>query len=249
MNRRTVAAMVIVASLVGAGIPILTSEQLPGDLGAMTDGSSSFSGSPRAQATRPSTPSPQSDEPSPIVSPAEGTAGSGGLAEDFDQLVTGAEVSRWDVDGEARLEVAALPTAVQRSARLTADVDAVACRPLPPGMQRLSAVFMLDALPPADVAALALSSSGDRNASLGIAPDGRSTLSGKPTPASIQPNVWYRWSVAAVSGAVTTSLLDDEGNVLAELAVDGEDLLGDSFCLSTRAPARVHLDYLTVENP
>jgi hypothetical protein len=202
-----------------------------------------------AEATISSKPSPDPDEPSPILTPAGDTAGSTGLAEGFDRLVTGATIAGWEVEGEARLEVAALPTAVQRSARLTADLDGVACRPLPPGMQRLSAVFMLDALPPAEIATLAVLTSGNETASVTIAPDGRSTLSGRRTPASVQATAWYRWSVVAESDAVTTSLLDEEGNVLAEHAIDGEGVLGDSFCLSTRAPARVHLDSLIVENP
>jgi hypothetical protein len=249
MNRRTVAAMVVVASLVGAGIPILMSDQLPGDLGAMTEATRSSSASPLAEATSWPRTAPPPGEPSPPESPAEGTAGSVGLAEDFDRMVTGGDVSGWEVEGKARLEVAALPTAVQRSARLTADVDGSACRSLPPDMQRLAAAFMLDALPPAEIAALALMSSGNQTVALTIAPDGRSTLSGRLTPAFIRAGTWYRWSVVAGSGAVTTSLLDDGGNVLAEHAIDGDDGLGDSFCLSTRAPARVHLDSLTMENP
>ena len=249
MNRRTVAAMVVVASLVGAGIPIMMSDQPPGDLGAVTEPSTSSPGSRASEAASSSPISSQSDRPSPLASPAEDTAGSAGLAEDFDRLVTGEGVPGWEVDGDARLEVAALPTAVQRSARLETDSDGMACRPLPPGMQRLSAVFMLDALPPAEILTLALATEGGQNVSLAISPDGRSSLSGTPTPAAIQADTWYRWSVVTVSGAVTTSLLDAEGNVLAEHAVAGEDAVGNSFCLSTRAPARVHLDSLTVENP
>ena len=178
--------------------------------------------------------------------PAADTAGSTRRVEDFDLLPTDSDVPEWAIAGSATLDVAAMPTAMDRSARLTADARGRACRALSDEITSLTADFMVEPLPPQSVSVLTIELAEDSAVTLTVAAEGaRLTDSSERIP--LESRGWYRWSVSRGDDSYQVALSEVDGAELGRAEVGAPDAAAQRFCISTESPTRIYLDTLTVE--
>ena len=184
------------------------------------------------------------------ASPGEGVAGSNRLVTDFDLLPTDSEVEAWSLSDGARLLVAALPTAVDRSARLQGIGLASGCTDLGVAFSTFEVMFMLDAVPAGGVTLLNLEID-DGSAQRVSLSDGHATVAASGDPVEPQARTWYRWVVRSAGEEVRTSLRSADGNPLAEAAAPRLDpgARATEFCMTTLAPSRLYLNEINVEAP
>lgn len=242
MDRRSGLLTLIAAAVIGALVPIAISGEVPG-LG-MAEG--------RPSPIPAATPSPTSDaSASPSSGPTasgEGTAGSNRLSESFDEQPMDAEVEGWEVTDEASLTIAALPTAVDRSARLSTSEQGRACRSLPEGLTTLVADFMIDR--PTDEAVDILSLRGPDGSAVSLTvSETSSTEDGASGGAAVEPRTWYRWSVSVESDQLRLSLGRAGEDPTSPATVRAPDGPLAQLCISTLAPTRIFLSHLIVEGP
>lgn len=196
------------------------------------------------------TPSAQpSTSPSP-ANPGEDVAGSNRLVTDFDVLPTGSEVEGWSVSDGARLQVAALPTAVDRSARLEGTGRASACRDLGVAVSNFEIMFMLDAVPAGGVTLFNLDVDDGSAQSVSLT-DGRVTVAAIGDAVELEARTWYRWVVRSARDEVRMSLHSADDSPLAEAVATGLDpgAQATEFCMTTLAPSRLYLTEMNVETP
>ena len=224
-------AVVLVAGLAGAAVAIVVLAQ-PAEIAVER-------ASPTPRSTT-STSLPPSDQPT------EDVAGSSGLVDDFDRLAIGADIDGWTLTDAATIDVAARPSAVDRSLRLSADADGRACRELDVAIGAVTADFMLDALPSDGVPVLTLELVDETALTLTVY-DGAVTLADSTSSAPIEPHAWYRWTVVAEEGEGRMTLLGPGDTWLAEASIPVPEAHATRFCLTTAGPARAYLDTLTVE--
>ena len=197
----------------------------------------------------PPTESPSS-APEPFASerpaPTGDTAGSSGLALSFDMLPTGAAITDWVITGDGTFEVTAVPTAVNRSARLAAGSRAIACLPLDAMLGTLTAAFMVDAAPSGEQQLLAVNLADGTILALRSSANGMVGVDSADA-VSLEPGAWYRLRVSAAAEHVEVRLLNAADDVLtgARVPADGGRAIG--FCITSIAPMRVYLDQFIVE--
>jgi hypothetical protein len=204
-------------------------------------------------------PGPRSAEPSGLTSPGAGpvtetpeptggVAGSRRLVADFDMLPTDSRIDGWTLTDGARLETAAQPTAVDRSARLDGEETATACQDLDIELAALDATFMLDDVPEGQVTLLALALDDGSTHRLTL-DEGRATAiaSGRAVP--LEPGAWYRWVVEHGDDGLRLRLLSADGTPLTEGVTppDSASSRAIEFCMTVAASARLYLSDLTVE--
>jgi hypothetical protein len=202
-------------------------------------------GTPSAQPSTASTASV------PTASPGEDVAGSNGLVTDFDLLPTGSEVEGWSLSDGARLTVAAMPTAVDRSARLEGIGRASACRNLGVAFSDFEIIFMLDAVPTGGVTLFNLDIDGGSAQSVSLT-DGRVTVAGIGDAVELEARTWYRWVVRSARDEVRMSLQSADESLLAEAVAPGLDPGAQAmeFCMTTLAPSsRLYLTQMNLETP
>jgi hypothetical protein len=222
MDRRTIIVVSLLAGLLGAAVAMLASGPRPETM----DGAR-----PAAPDEMPS----PSGQPSPVRT--AGTATSTRLVEDFDMLPTGGDVPEWISSDDITLDVAAVPTAVDRSARLTAQGRGSACRPVAAGIDRLTADFMFEPLPTDSLTVLAIEFADGSVVALSVSAEGTQLKAGE----------WYRWSVSRTRGSLELALFDVDGTELGAAEAGAPSADAEQFCIATESPTRVYLDSLTVE--
>lgn len=235
MDRRTTIAVLFLAPLLGAAVAVFVSGAGP-DLGSVEEGRARSPGA---------TPAP-SPSPDASILPTEGTAASTILVEDFDMLPTGGEVPEWNPTGGVTLDVAVLPTSVDRSARLTAEGAGMVCRPLRHKIASLTADFMMEPLPSERVSVLTVELTGEHAVTLTVSADG-AQLTDSSEQIDLEARAWYRWSVARADGSFEIALSEVDGADLGSAEVEAPDAAAERFCISTEAPTRLYLNSLTVE--
>jgi len=224
-------ALVFVAGLAGAAVAIVVS------------------GQPAEIAVEGASPSPRptpSASLRPSASPTEEVAGSRRLVDDFNGLAIDTEIDGWTVTDTATIDVAARPSAVERSLRLSADAGGRACRDLNVAIGTVTADFMLDALPSNGVPVLTLELADETALTLTVV-DGAATLAESTTPIPIEPHAWYRWAVVVEESEGRLTLIGPDDARLADASIPAPEAHATRFCLTTAGPARAHLDTLTVE--
>jgi hypothetical protein len=233
MDRRTTIAVLLLALPLGAAVAMVA-----------------LGGSPHVEpvgdrpAGNPTTTSSPSTHES--IMPTAGTAASTRLVQDFDILPTGSDVPEWASTDTVILDVAAVPTAVDRSARLTAEGMGSACRPLSAEIVSLTADFMIEPLPTDGFQILAIELADGSVVTLSVTAEG-AQLTDSSDPIGIEARAWYRWSVSRNEGWFELALFDVDGAALRVDEVEARDAAAKRFCISTEAPTRVYLDALTVE--
>lgn len=237
MDRRTTIAVLLLAPLLGAAVAMFASGGAPD---VAVDGEPA--GSP-APTPSPSTPSPSTHA---SITPTADTAGSTILVEDFDMFPTGGDVPGWASTGTATLDVAAVPTAVDRSARLTAARGGSACRPLTGEVAGVTADFMLEPLPSDRLTILTVELAGASAVSLTVSAEGARLTDGSER-IGLEPRTWYRWSASRDDESFQLALSDLDGAELGVAEAEVRDAAAEEFCISTEAPTRMYLDTLTVE--
>lgn len=187
---------------------------------------------------------------SPTASPGEDVAGSSRLLNDFDLLPTDSEVEGWSLSDGARLLVAPLPTAVDRSARLEGTGRASACRDLGLPFSTFEVVFMLDAVPAGGTTLLRLETDRGSGRRVSLS-DGRASVAVIGEAVELEARTWYRWVVRNVGEDVLTSLRSADGSSLAEAVAPGgrPGAHATEFCMTTLASSRLYLNQLNVETP
>lgn len=212
-------------------------------------------------------PGPGSAQPSSVVSsaaqlvdetsgPADGVAGSQRLVMDFDMLPTGSRIDGWTLTAGARLETAAQPTAVDRSARLDGEGSATACQDLDielSGLEDielagLGATFMIDSVPEGEVTLLALAL--DDGSTHRLTPtDGNATAIATGQAVALEPGTWYRWVVVNGDEGSHLRLLAADGTLLTDAVVPrrAANARATQFCMTAAPSTRLYLSDLTVE--
>ncbi|MGH2429209.1 MAG: hypothetical protein ACRDGV_10085 [Candidatus Limnocylindria bacterium] len=229
--------------LVAGGVAIATASLLSpaprGPIGALTP-----SPAQPTAATSPATQPPLDSTPAP----AEGVAGSLSLVSDFDLLPTNSRIDGWTLTEGARLETAAQPTAVDRSARLDGAGTAIACQDLDIELSMLEAVFMVDSVPPGQVTLLTLALEGGSTQRLTLT-DGSATLAATGQPVELESGIWYGWAVTNGGEGFRTSLLAADGTLLADAVtpVREGDARATEFCMTAAPSTRLYLSYLRLE--
>lgn len=183
----------------------------------------------------------------PAKSVGHQVAGSRALALDFDTLPTESVVQGWTVTSDDRLNVAAVPTAVDRSARLEGGGDSAACHPIGFAIGTFEATFMVDTV---SAGGLALAIDFDDGSVLEITvADSEASMGEWPGPVAVDAGDFYRWEVSRAAGGYRATLFDEGGDRLAvaEAVPGGEH--ATAVCMSVIAPARAYLDELRVETP
>lgn len=181
---------------------------------------------------------------------AAGVAGSQALLTDFDLFATDSEVEGWSTGISARLVVAAVPNAADRSAQLDGTRLSRACRDLDIRFSALEATFMFDAVPTAGLTVLRLALDDGTAPRLSLS-DGRATVAITDDGSMLEADTWYRWLVHRDGTGLEMSLLAPDGMVLSNAvapAVD-EGTRATEFCMGSRAPARLYLTELKLETP
>lgn len=201
---------------------------------------------------------PASGEPSPAASadagpagatpgPTGGVAASTRLVTDFDMLPTGSPIDGWTLSADGRLETAAQPTAVDRSARLEGEGGATACQDLDVELALLEANFMIDSLAEGDVTLLALAMDGGSTYRLQLA-DGSASLFDSAHHIELEPGAWYRWMIRSANEGEELRLLAADGTLLAEeRRPEGANARATEFCMTAPPHTRLYLSELTVE--
>jgi hypothetical protein len=185
----------------------------------------------------------------PLARATDGTAGSAGLLETFDSLAIGDAIPGWTVSSGAAIDVAALPTAVDRSLRLTAPGDGRACREAGTALGSVKADFMVDALPAEPTSVVSLQLDDDSTLGVRVSEEG-AQLTDTSSIVAIEPRAWYRWSAMADGdGGLTLRLSGEDGTVLAGMQLRAPSASVTAFCLTSVASARTHLNTLSVEAP
>lgn len=190
-----------------------------------------------------SAPSPSAN-PSPT--PAGEVAGSEIIALDFDMLPTEAEIPDWRLTGVGGLRVAAVPTAVDRSARLDATDGATACRRLDVALGTLHADFMLDTVPGGGRAQLSVDLEDGTTLALMVT-DAGAMIGDSSDPVSLEPGTWYRWVVTHEAAEVGLQLLSADGAPVADARLPVDDPRATEFCMGVGAGIRIYLDQLSME--
>ena len=236
MDRRTMIAVLLLAPLLGAAVAMIASGGAPD---VAMDGSPAGSPAP----SRSPSPPPQTQ---PSSTPTADTAGSTIVVEDFDMIATGGDVPGWASTGSATLDVAAVPTAVDRSARLTAEENGRACRPLMGEVAGLTADFMVEPLPSDSIMVLTLELGEDSAVTFSVSAEG-GQLTDSSELIRLQPRTWYRWSASRDDESFQLALSDLDGAELGGADAEAQDTAATRFCISTESPTRMYLDSLTVE--
>jgi hypothetical protein len=197
-------------------------------------------------------PEPVAPEPSEeeTLEPTDGVAGSRRLVADFDMLPTGSELDGWTLTEGARLDTAARPTAVDRSARLAGERSATACQALDIELATLEATFMIDGLPEGEVTLLALALDGGSEHRLTLT-DGSATAIPTGDAVALQAGTWYRWAAVNGDEGLQLRLLTADGTLLTEATApqDEGNARATEFCMTAAPSTRLYLSDLTVETP
>ncbi|MGQ0608851.1 MAG: hypothetical protein ACT4OQ_10375 [Chloroflexota bacterium] len=228
----------VIGSLAVAAAALLTSE------------SPALSGSVGTGSAPPSTsPSPDASGP-PGASPSEGVAGSQRFVADFDLLATDSLVDGWAQSDGAALVVAAVPNAVDRSARLEGVGRASACLDLDVAFSSFDALFMLDAVPPGGVTLLTLELDDGSTQRVSLS-GGGATVAALGDAVELEARAWYRWVVSRTGVGLRMSLQTADGSPLAEAVAPGPDegARASEFCMATIASSRLYLNEINVEAP
>jgi hypothetical protein len=216
----------------------------------LTSGSSALTGSEGSESAQPSTSAPTDASAAPGASPSEGVAGSQRFVADFDLLPTDSEVDAWSPSDGARLVVAAVPTAVDRSARLEGVGRASACLDLDVAFSSFDVLFMLDAVPPGGVTLLTLELDDGSTQRVSLS-DGGATVAALGDAVALDARAWYRWAVGRTDEGLRMSLATTDGSPLAEAVAPGPDAdaRASEFCMATIASSRLYLNEMNVEAP
>ena len=229
----------------GAGAPGQGSAPLP----SMAFLPSTATPSTATPSTAPPSAALPSLSPPAVPSPtAVGeVAGSDSVTLDFDLVATGANLGDWTLSGDGALEVAALPTAVQRSARLDARTRSSACLPINRSLGTFTTRFMVDRAPTGEYPLLTVRFEESQAIELTVSDAGASLDGADPVP--FEAGVWYGWELSEVPDLTRARLLspDDEPLAEAEWPGAGESVL--EFCVATVAPTRAFLDEVRLEAP
>ncbi|MGH2380226.1 MAG: hypothetical protein ACRDG7_03275 [Candidatus Limnocylindria bacterium] len=212
--------------------------------------SSALTGSAGSGSAQPSTIPPTDASAVPGVSPGEDVAGSQRFVADFDLLPTDSEIAAWSSSDGARLVVAAVPTAVDRSARLEGVGRASACLDLDVAFSSFDALFLLDAVPPGGVTLLTLELDDGSTQRVSLS-DGGATVAALGDAVELEARAWYRWVVSRTSAGLGMSLQTADGSPLAEAVAPGPDdgVRASEFCMATIASSRLYLNEMNVEAP
>jgi hypothetical protein len=244
-DRRTIAGAALVVGLVIATVGVIAVALLSGE----SDQPAPRAAGGAAASTRvlpTMAPSPGSPVAEPTPSSTGDVAASQGFSLDFDMLPTGGRIGDWRLSGDGDLEVAAVPTAVSRSARLDARSAASACLELDVALGTLSAAFMLDAVGGGGQTLLTLRLDDSTTIALTLADNG-AIVGDRGTPVPLAADSWYAWVVSGETDGVRVALLSAADALLAEARSPGAGARATEFCMAVQAPMRVYLDQLTVE--
>jgi hypothetical protein len=158
----------------------------------------------------------------------------------FDDVATGETPEDWTVADGASFTAMAMPTAVDRSAMLTADGATLACR-ASGELRSVAATLMVDALPAAKLELVRIGSVP----ALVLAPDG-GVAAGSTTVATLAPGTWYEVAIDIAPGTVSVALLAPDGATTRNAELPLQEV-PTKFCVGTEAGTRVFLDHLTLE--
>lgn len=232
-DRRVIAFVVLMAALAIATVGAITMALVGGESDPPTS-PSAVGALASARALPTSAPSSASIPADPSPSPTGDVAGAQSLTLGFDMVPTGARIDGWTLTGDGALEAAAVPTAVDRSARLDAGSRAMACLPLDAALGTLAATFMVDAVPGGELPLLTLGLDDGTTLALGA-------------PVALEADTWYRWVVTGEADGVGVELLSADDTPLAEATSPAGGAGATEFCMTVEAPTRVFLDELAVE--
>lgn len=244
-DRRAIASAVLLLGLAIATVGAIAVASLSGE--SETPPSAPAAGALPSALILP-TIAPSSAAPPAVPSPSSTgvVAASTGLSLGFDLLPTGARVGDWKLSGDGDLEVVAVPTAVNRSARLDTRSGATACLWLDVALVTLSATFMLDAVLGGGQTLLTLDLDGETTLSVTLT-DAGATIADSSEPVPLVPGIWYRWVVTHEADALGVRLFSADDALLAEAISPADGSRATEFCMAVEAPMRVYLDQLTVE--
>ncbi|MGH2417351.1 MAG: hypothetical protein ACRDFY_03370 [Candidatus Limnocylindria bacterium] len=241
-RRGLLIAALLLGALVGS-LAVAAASLLMSDTPART-------GSVGSGSAQPSPSLPTDASAAPGASPGEAVAGSERFVADFDLLPTDSTVEGWSSSDGARLMVAAVPTAVERSARLEGVGRASACLDLDVALASFEALFLLDAIPPGGVTLLTLELDDGSTQRVSLS-DGGATLAALGDAVELEARAWYRWVVSRTGEGLRMSLQTADGSPLAEAVAPGRDegARASEFCMATIAPSRLYLNEMNVEAP
>ncbi len=214
----------------------------------MSTGPAGNAAVPPHDSAEPSAAASQDDEPvDASPGPTDGVASSRRLVVDFDLLPTGTPIDGWTLSAGGRLEAAAQPTAVDRSARLDGEGGATACQDLDLELAGLEATFMIDGLADGELTLLALALDEGSTYSLTLNDEGGRLVAGGQS-IELVPGTWYRWVFVSGDGGYEQRLLAADGTLLAEAAAAGQtSARATEFCMTAARATRLYLSDLTVE--
>jgi hypothetical protein len=231
---RSILIVLVLVVLAAAGTLLRSTGQPPREVGAVLDGTSS------ALRIRASASAGSSPVGSATHAPVD-------LLPGQDEQRTGSVIEGWVAVIGERLQVAPLPTAVDRSALLDAADRARSCRTLPTATDRVVATFMVDQLPGELITVLAvepLDRSETAAAELQLGPMGALLVDGA-TPIRVEPGRWYRWTVELEDRGASSRLQQLDGSALGAPGAGSAPGRRLGVCVSTVAPTRIYLDEVT----
>lgn len=244
-DRRTIAFILLGLALAVTTVVVLVTSLLSGDpespgSGRGAEAAASF---PILPTVAPTAALPTAQ---PSLSPTGEVAGAESLTITFDMASTGSRVGGWTLRGSGELDIAAVPTAVDRSARLDAQDAATACVSLDVALGRLTAAFMVDLVPAGEQTLLSLDLDDGTTLDLTLI-DGGLSVAETAEPVAIEAGTWYRWVVTRETNAARVRLLAADDALLAEVQSPSDGSGATEFCMTAKAPARVYLDELIGE--
>ena len=244
-DRRAITVVGLMAALAIATVGAIT-VALVGDESDPPASPSAVGALASARALPTSAPSSASLPADPSPSPTGDVASSQSLTQRFDVVPTGATIDGWTLIGDGALEAVAVPTAVDRSARLDARFRAMACSRLDVALGTLAAAFMVDAVPGGGLPLLTLGLDDGTTLALTLTDSG-AVLADSGAPVALEPDTWYRWVVTGEGDAVGVQLLSADDTPLAEATPPAGGAGATEFCMTVEAPTRVFLNELVVE--